>query len=156
VWLREKNLPPPDRRRLAAALADLLHGIGGVLISSPGPGREMADGIHLGASDQAEGARVFGRSCHGAADLAEAAGEGCQWATLSPIFASISKPGYGPALGPGALSACPLPVWALGGVDAGNAADCLRAGASGVAVMGSVLGSADPAGEVARLLGALP
>lgn len=156
VWLREKAMPPPDRTRLAASLADLLHGVGGVLIASPGPGSEVADGLHLGAADPAEEHGAMGRSCHSSADLDRAAGEGCEWATLSPVFASISKPGYGPALGVDALAGSPLPVWALGGVHAGNAAGCIDAGASGVAVMGSVIGSPDPAGEVARLLEALP
>ena len=55
------------------------------------------------------------------AAAAAAAGEGCDYATLSPIFVSASKPGYGPALGVGALRDAPLPVYALGGVDPSNA-----------------------------------
>lgn len=155
VWLREKKLPPSDRSRLALLVADLLHDVGGVLIASPGPGSEVADGMHLAAGDPKGADGVFGRSCHSRADLERAAHEGCRWATLSPIFAPVSKPGYGPELGVGSLADCPLPVWALGGVHAGNAAGCVRAGASGVAVLGSVLSAPDPAGEVARLLGAL-
>jgi thiamine-phosphate diphosphorylase len=156
VWWRDRHLPPDERRRTAAELALVLHEVGGVLVASPGPGSEDADGCHLGAADTwspaAPGRQgLVGRSCHSAAELARAAAEGCRWATLSPIFASTSKPGYGPTLGPASLVGAPLPTWALGGVDANNAGDCLRAGAAGVAVMGAVMGAADPAEAVARI-----
>jgi thiamine-phosphate pyrophosphorylase len=71
---------------------------------------------------------------------------------LSPIFASPSKPGYGPALGTDALASLPLPCFALGGVTATNAAACLAAGAAGIAVMGAVMTAADPAAAVRELL----
>ncbi len=45
----------------------------------------------------------------------------------------------------------PLPIWALGGVDAGNAAECLESGATGVAVLGAVLRSPDPAAAFAKI-----
>jgi thiamine-phosphate pyrophosphorylase len=72
-------------------------------------------------------------------DLQRAAAEGCDYATLSPIFASASKPGYGPPLGVHALGGAPLPVYALGGVDETNAAACIAGGAAGVAVMGAAM-----------------
>ncbi|HTW08122.1 MAG TPA: thiamine phosphate synthase [Acidimicrobiales bacterium] len=163
VWLRDKQARPQTRRRLAAALAEVVHAAGGVLLASPGPGTELADGIQLGASDPWEpagfGPRPVGRSCHGRDELARAAAAGYDWATLSPIYPSAAKPGYGPVLGTGALAAAPLPVWALGGLSAANAAECLVAGASGVAVMGAVLAPADPeaaAADICRVIGALP
>jgi thiamine-phosphate pyrophosphorylase len=45
-----------------------------------------------------------------------------------------------------------VPVLALGGVDAANAASAREAGAHGVAVMGCVMRAADPAAVVRRLL----
>jgi thiamine-phosphate pyrophosphorylase len=159
VWLRDKQVGPGARRQVAAELAELLHSAGGWLVASPGPGDESADGCHLGAGDPwpvpagSPGALAdrVGRSCHNRPDLVQAAAEGCDWATLSPIFSSTSKPGYGPALGPAPLAGAPLPTWALGGVDETNAAECLRAGAAGVAVMGAVMRAHDPAGAVARI-----
>ena len=79
--------------------------------------------------------------------------------TLSPIFASASKPGYGPALGLERLgevaAASPLPVIALGGIeDEGSVRACLDAGAAAVAVMGAAMRAADPAPLLARLIGA--
>jgi len=44
-----------------------------------------------------------------------------------------------------------LPTWALGGVDPENAAECVESGAAGVAVMGSVLRSPDPAATVEKI-----
>ena len=75
------------------------------------------------------------------------------------MLLTSSKPGYGPPLGFDGLRAltrvaAPLPVYALGGLDASRAAACRAAGAAGVAVMGALMGAADPAAEVAGLLAA--
>jgi thiamine-phosphate pyrophosphorylase len=154
VWLRDKHAAPNDRRRLAEDLAEMLHAVGGVLIESPGPRTGAGDGVHLGAADLWPGRAgevAAGRSCHSAQELSRASAEGCQWATLSPIYSSPSKPGYGPPLGAAALAGAPLPTWALGGVDAENAAECLESGAAGVAVLGAVMRSPDPAAAFARI-----
>jgi thiamine monophosphate synthase len=157
VWLRDKEAAPEARRLLAAQLAGILHGAGGLLIASPGPGSEMADGTQRGAASPGlEGLQgATGRSCHSLSELENAAAEGYRWATLSPIFATGSKPGYGPALGTAALACPPLPTWALGGVNEGNAPGCVRAGAAGVAVMGAVMKAKDPGATVAALLACL-
>jgi thiamine monophosphate synthase len=136
VVLREKDLPRTERAALAAelrAVVDLL-----LVASDP---TIPSDGVHLAADDPfpAPRPRIVGRSCHSRTDLDAAAAEGCDYATLSPIFESPSKPGYGPPLGADALDDPPLPVYALGGVDETNAAACLAAGAAGVAVMGAAM-----------------
>jgi thiamine-phosphate pyrophosphorylase len=168
VLLREKDLPPPERRRLALDLVDVLGSAGGHLIVASDP-RLAADvgaaGVHLAASDpwppaHPSGDGVVGRSCHGVGELRAAALEGASYATLSPVFATPSKPGYGPALGLDGLaatcSAVPgLPVLALAGVSPGRARDCLAAGARGVAVMGEIMRAADPSAVVRDLLAEL-
>ena len=155
VVLREKDLRRPFRAELASTLATMLHPVDGILLVASGP--DHGDGVHLAATDPFPhpAPPVVGRSCHRAAELRDAATEGCTYATLSPIFPSASKPGYGPPLGPGALQDAPLPVLALGGVTASNAGDCLAAGAAGVAVMGEIMRAEDPAQVVAALLDAL-
>ena len=61
--------------------------------------------------------------------------------------------GFGNVLAQARCVHGPLPaVFALGGVDEDNAASFLQAGAHGVAVMGSVMSSPDPAHTVAALL----
>ncbi|HLI23554.1 MAG TPA: thiamine phosphate synthase [Acidimicrobiales bacterium] len=156
IVLREKWRSSAARRSLAEGLKPVLDQVGGLLLmaSEPAPG---ADGVHLAASDPIPDPRppVVGRSCHDRRSLEAAAAEGCDYATLSPIFATPSKPGYGPPLGVEALGAAPLPVYALGGVGVANAGACVTAGATGVAVMGAVMRAPDPARVVTELLAAL-
>ncbi|MBO0729885.1 MAG: thiamine phosphate synthase [Acidimicrobiaceae bacterium] len=155
ILLREKHLSPSARAALASQIRSLLEPVGGILIVASDP-TIPSDGVHLAATDPfPSDASVVGRSCHSPADVLSAAEEGCAYATLSPIFATDSKPGYGPALGPSALRALPLPTWALGGVTAQNAGACLAAGAAGVAVMGFVMRAPDPQATTASLLASL-
>ncbi len=78
---------------------------------------------------------------------------------MSPIFGSISKPGYGPVLGiqglADAVAGASVPIVALGGVSADNLAKCFTAGAAAAAVMGAVMAAADPEAATAALVQAL-
>lgn len=80
---------------------------------------------------------LIGVSCHSLLDAIRAEEEGAGYVFLSPIFASPSKPGYGPVLGLDVLhEICRrvrIPVLALGGVDERRAAECVAAGAAGFA-----------------------
>ena len=156
VLLREKHLSKAARRELAVLLAAILAPVGGTLVVASDP-TIPADGIHLAAADPFPewGPRLIGRSCHSRADTERAAAQGCAYATLSPIFPSPSKPGYGPALTPSALADPPLPTWALGGVDASNAGRCIALGAAGVAVMGAIMAAPDPASTTSAILEAI-
>ena len=76
------------------------------------------------------------------------------YVTLSPIFPSRSKPGYGPALGVSALGIGTQKIVALGGIETPAQARGPRreAGAVGVAVMGAIMRAEDPAAVVRGLL----
>ena len=121
-----------------------------------------ADGIHLSASQSIEDMHhscdgmLIGQSCHSLADIIAAEKNGAHYVTLSPIFETSSKAGYGPALGISAIEAAHqqtrLPILALGGIDNQNAKSCLNAGASGIAVMGGIMRAAMPAQAMQRLL----
>lgn len=156
VVVREKHLDSARRAALAAHVRGLLDPHGGILLVASDSHID-AHGVHLAASEPyptvANG--VVGRSCHSADDVGRAADEGCDYVTLSPIFATKSKPGYGPALGLGALGDLPLRAWALGGVTDENARTCIEAGAAGVAVMGAVMGANDPKAMTRRLARAI-
>lgn len=155
VVLREKDLPAAERALLAdelrAVLGDGLLVLAGT--SLPGPA------VHLSAADPVPSPRpaLLGRSCHDASQVAAA--DGCDWVTVSPVWETASKPGYGPALGPdglAALLAAAPPAYALGGVlGPERARACRAAGAHGVAVMGAVMRAGDPARTVAALLAVL-
>jgi thiamine-phosphate diphosphorylase len=160
VVLRERDLPPPERERLAGELRAMLDPVHGRLIAA-WPALGPADGVHLRAADPMPSDRplLVGRSCHDATELSGAAADGCDYVTLSPVAASVSKPGYGPALGAerfGAMATrTSLPVYALGGVTPANAATWIDAGAYGVAVMGPVMRATDPAATTAAYLDAI-
>lgn len=102
---------------------------------------------------------LIGVSAHSVAEAQLAAAEGANYVTASPVFATDSKPGYGPALEPERLAqivaSVRIPVLALGGVTAENAASCIAAGAAGVAVMGSVMRAQNPGAIVGELIAAL-
>jgi thiamine-phosphate pyrophosphorylase len=137
--LRARTLPARDRSDLAAALRAVLPD-DALLILTGGSGST----IHLSAHEPFPQPRpsLVGRSCHDAAEVDRAVVEGCDYVFVSPVFATASKPGYGPALGTvGLADLCrpALPVYALGGVLPDRVGACRAAGAYGVAVMGPVL-----------------
>jgi thiamine-phosphate diphosphorylase len=102
-----------------------------------------ADGVHLGRDDEgAETAKEHGLLLGlSAATLEEArAADGrADYIGAGPVWETPSKPDADPAIGLEGLrelcDAVSTPVVAIGGVDASNAADCIRAGAAGVAVI---------------------
>lgn len=170
IVLREKDLAPDDHRRLGEMLAPIVTSAGARLVVASNVALALhldAWGVHLATSDAVPEAApghtpgrrhwALGRSCHDRAEVAAAADEPLDWVTLSPVYMTSSKPGYGPALGSDGLAVlatqagCP-PAMALGGIDARRVGSCLAAGAHGVAVMGAVMGSADPASTTAHLL----
>ncbi|MCE4223891.1 thiamine phosphate synthase [Methylobacterium sp. C25] len=100
---------------------------------------------------------LVGLSAHNIADVRAAAQAGADYVTLSPIFATASKPGYGPSLGLDALregAAIGLPIVALGGIGPDTARLCCEAGAAGIAIMGGLMRADDPAAETRRLVAA--
>ena len=167
--LREKDLPAAERRVLLAELVALGQRYDAAVMAHDDIDAVEAvgaAGVHLPrGSDPAIARRrllqgLIGVSTHSAAEAAAQLRAGADYVTLSPIFLTDSKPGYGPALGldtlAAAAQAAPLgPIIALAGIGPDNAAACLAAGARGVAVMGEIMRAADPEATVRRLLAAL-
>ena len=145
VLLRDRDLPDAERAALAAGLRAVLDPVGGLLVTAGAATSPAHPGaVHLAAAEPFPDPRpaLVGRSCHSAAELAQARAEGCDWAFLSPVFPTASKPGYGPALGVegfARLRPPGPPVYALGGVLPEHVPDLLAAGAHGIAVMGPVM-----------------
>ncbi|WP_446220812.1 thiamine phosphate synthase [Micromonospora sp. IBHARD004] len=155
VVLREKDLPRAERAALAADLRPILAEAGGTLIVA-GPDPLDGDAVHLPSAGPYPPPRhgLVGRSCHDRAELSRLTTE--DYATLSPVFPTRTKPGYGPPLHPDGLrdliQASPVPILALGGVETPEQVHaCLDAGAVGVAVLGAIMRARDPS-EAARAL----
>jgi len=157
--MREKDLSPSARRALLAQIAPLVRDVGGVVISA-GHHLAGADGVHQAASGgPVPVASITGRSCHDEADVRAADDDGVDYVTVSPVWATASKPGYGPALGVAGLASlaasATLPVYALGGIETPDAVvACREAGAHGVAVMGAIMRAPEPSALVAELVAA--
>ncbi len=120
------------------------------------------DGVHLGF-DAVPAAmarvllgtdRLLGASSHAAGELDAPTRAALSYAQLAPVFTPLSKAATRPALGLDVLHDAVrsgLPLLAQGGIDAENAAACIRAGAAGVCVTGAILLAADPESAAAAL-----
>jgi len=113
---------------------------------------ESAGGVHLGEKSLplAEAKRLvenrgeqkdflIGISCHSLEAVTAAASGGADYLFFGPIFATPSKAAFGAPQGLERLAevcrAVTVPVMAIGGITLRNAADCLAAGASGIAAI---------------------
>ncbi len=113
-------------------------------------------GVHLGRDDMpAAEARnllgpqaVIGLTANNLEEALAAAREPVDYLGVGPVFGTRSKEHPAPALGLELLSriaaAVTLPIVAIGGIDAGNAADVVANGAFGVAVLSAVACAQDP------------
>jgi thiamine-phosphate pyrophosphorylase len=106
--------------------------------------RLEADGVHLGRGDGGAERAVaagllLGRSAASVVEAEQGRREGAGYIGAGPVWSTPSKPNADPPIGLDGLAAIckavSIPVVAIGGIDANNAADCLRAGATGVAVV---------------------
>lgn len=172
VWLRSSALAGRDFLSLARAVreacdrhaARLWIGDRADVAALAG-----ADAVHLperglsiaGARRAAGPCVEVGRSVHGAEAAMAAAREGTDRIVAGTIFASASHPEREPA-GTGlleeiraALGESRPPLYAIGGIDLGRVESVVRAGADGIAVIGALWDSGDPAAEARALLDAL-
>ncbi len=159
VQLREKDFPTNDVVTSATRLTGLLHAQGGKLFvnvatveddtlalitASPG-----VDGFHVPDDPDllAHIRRTFpkqliGASVHTIDGVRAATAAGADFLTFGPVFFTPGKKKNElqglKKLGE-ACAATTLPVFAIGGVTAENAMECLDAGAHGVAVVRAVM-----------------
>jgi thiamine-phosphate pyrophosphorylase len=99
--------------------------------------------VHLGRTDEGaararENGLLLGLSAT-SLEEARAADSEADYIGVGPIWETPSKADADPAIGLDGLreicDATTIPVVAIGGIDATNAAECIRAGAVGVAVV---------------------
>lgn len=146
IQIRAKDWPAALRELFAAAVVARAHAHHArVLINGDVAlaGRVGADGVHLTADQlQAIEARpavaLVAASCHVAADIARAAALGLDFAVLGPVCATPTHP-HATLLGwdgfHALTAAARLPVYALGGLQAGDLLQAMSCGAHGLAMV---------------------
>ncbi|MDX9710680.1 MAG: thiamine phosphate synthase [Trichloromonas sp.] len=170
VQLREKDLSARELLPLARALRTLTREFGAKLLINDRIDVALAaeaDGVHLGGHSLpvAEArallgpTKLIGLSTHHQEDISRAARDGADFVTFGPVYFTPSKAPYGAPVGLDALrQACadaPLPVFALGGVNAGRIPELTSAGCRRAACIGAILASPSPdnaARDLLRLL----
>lgn len=172
VQLREKTCATREFMTQAAALLPMLRGAGVPLIVNDRVDVALAvgaDGVHLGQTDMplADARRICGPdrivgvSAESVEDALAAERDGADYLGVSPIYATPTKTDTAPALGLEGLrkirASVSIPLVGIGGLNAGNAADVIQAGADGVAVVSAIMAAEDPeaaARELALAVGA--
>lgn len=155
LWQQAQDLLPAIRRAKAGLIINDRMDVAQAMAAS---------GVHLGGrSLPPKVARLLcsglllGASVHNLGDAEEIA-PWVDYLTFGSIFPSPSHPNQ-PGAGLGALAevvqAVPCPVLAIGGIGPTNAADVIRAGASGVVVISALLHAKDVAEATGRLRQAL-
>jgi thiamine-phosphate pyrophosphorylase len=164
IQLRAKDLPGGRLLELAQRIKEAIGDSALLLINERIDVAEAvaADGVQLGEDaltvSQARRIlgpdRLIGRSVHSLSGALQAQDQGADFLLVGTIFASRSHPGEEP-VGPELLrrikGQCSVPLIGIGGIDASNAGRVMEAGASGVAVISSILASPNPR-EAARLI----
>ena len=151
LQIREKNLSANVLYKLTANAAEITRGSATKLLvndRSDIAASTGADGVHLTAhSLPADVVRrtfgpefLIGVSTHSLAEVTAARAGGADFVVFGPVFDTQSKLQYGEPLGPAELAkvtaeVSPFPVIALGGLTTANVADCIRAGAQGIAAI---------------------
>jgi thiamine-phosphate pyrophosphorylase len=169
VSVREKDLSETEQVAIFESLQPTFRkwSVRGTMHGSARTARlANADGVHLAAGSDPLAARaalgptaVIGLSVHHLSEIKNLSPHVVDYAIAGPAYATTSKPGYGPHLGAAGIAAMSAatdtPVIAVGGITPAGVPEIMRAGASGIAVMGSVMRAAEPGREIERLLHAL-
>jgi thiamine-phosphate pyrophosphorylase len=115
-----------------------------------------ADGVHLGQNDMplaaarslAGDSMAIGISAESVRDAVAAQAGGADYLGVSPVFATPTKTDTAAPLGLAGLrairAAVRTPLVAIGGLHRGNAAETIRNGADGLAVVSAIVAADDP------------
>lgn len=166
VQLREKSCSTRLFIEEALRLQDFLRGRGVPLIINDRVDVALAvgaDGVHLGQTDMpVRTARailgehaVIGVSAECLEDASAAEKEGADYIGVSPVFATPTKTDTAPALGLTGLAAIRaavhLPLVGIGGLNLQNAAEVIRHGGDGLAVVSAIVSADDPEAAARKL-----
>ena len=145
IQLRLKGAPTEEIVALGLALGDLDLEL--VVNDDIDAALELGCGVHLGQGDAGierahEAGIMLGISATKRREAAVAELSGATYIGAGPIWETPSKPDAASPIGLDRLRdiclSVSIPVVAIGGIDASNAAACIQAGAAGVAVIRAV------------------
>lgn len=170
VQLREKHIDTREFVALARQLVHILAPMGVPLLINDRVDIALASnaaGVHIGQSDMAaQDARallgphaLIGLSVENMAQLEETmhapVADSIDYVAISPIFNTSTKQDTAPAWGlEGLYKAAGLaqhPLVAIGGINPGNAAQIVAAGAAGLAVVSAICSAPEPRTAAASL-----
>jgi thiamine-phosphate pyrophosphorylase len=169
ISLREKDLSEQEQLAMFESLRPTIqkycvratiHGSADFAKSAAAAGVHLAEGTDPTAARATLGRKaLIGLSVHSPAELDDVTPATIDYVVAGPAYETASKPGYGPSLGPEGITAIAaasnVPVIAIGGIVPHNASQLITAGATGIAVMGSVMRSVAPEQEILQLLATL-
>jgi thiamine-phosphate pyrophosphorylase len=147
IQLRLKNVPTLDRVAAGREICDLCleHGVKFIVNDDVEAALALnADGVHLGRGDTGKELALaanlmLGLSATSLYEAIAAQEQGAAYIGAGPVWSTPTKADAAAPIGLDGLAAiCEavrVPVVAIGGIDAGNAAHCIEAGAQGVAVV---------------------
>jgi thiamine-phosphate pyrophosphorylase len=159
VQLREKQLDRAMIERSADTFRRLCDTYSALFIVNDDPDLARscdADGVHVGQDDASvEAARealgpdaVIGLSTHSEQQIDDANGRAIDYFSVGPIWETPTKPGR-PSVGLDLVShaaeVATHPFFAIGGIDPGNAAEVVAAGATRMCVVRAIRDAAEPA-----------
>jgi thiamine-phosphate pyrophosphorylase len=165
VQLREKSLPRREIERSARTFRRLCDNHSALFVVNDDPDLARAcgaDGVHVGQGDTpAADARealgteaIVGLSTHSEEQIAAAGDQPVDYISVGPIWETPTKEGR-PAVGLDlirhASAAAPHPFFAIGGIDTGNAAAAVEAGARRMCVVRAIRDAEDPTAVAEQL-----
>ncbi len=167
IQLRNKEASTRELLRMAQQLRRATRDAGALFIVNDRVDVALAseaDGVHVGQDDMPAGLTrqlvgqrmIVGVSCRDVAEAREAAAAGADYLGVGAIYLTPTKADTGEATGTAVIGeikrATGLPIVAIGGMNASNAAEIIAAGADGVAVVSAVYGQPDPRLATERLV----
>jgi thiamine-phosphate pyrophosphorylase len=169
VQLREKELGRDEVERSAQIFRRLCDTHSALFIVNDDPYLAQscdADGVHVGQDDATAAAAreilgpeaIVGLSTHSEQQLAASAEQPVDYVSVGPIWETPTKagrPGVGLGLIEHAAANAPHPFFAIGGIDPGNAAEVVAAGARRLGVVRAIRDAEDPAATAEALREAL-
>lgn len=159
VQYRDKNADDTVRLAQAQKLCDLCHRYRALFIVNDRIDIALAvdaDGVHLGQQDTPVevarrllgSRRLIGRSTTNPGEMEKAIAEGVDYIGAGPVYETPTKPGKA-AAGFEYLrhvkANCPLPWFAIGGINEQNLTEVIEAGTKRVAVVRAIMQAEQPA-----------